>query len=154
MPPEKTKKSIAPKPTQRILDEAPLFAGLDGFVIQQHEKVVADTHKKTIKEKQKKKPATKKPTKTVKAEGSKSPSIPIPARVTKPQKPTAIDADAILLSIREMCTLLKISRATLVRMDNAGKIPGRMKLGGSVRFHRATVVAWLESMIAPANTPF
>jgi excisionase family DNA binding protein len=47
----------------------------------------------------------------------------------------------------EMCSLLKISRATLIRMDNSGKLPGRIKLGGSVRFHRETVETWLQSLI-------
>lgn len=49
----------------------------------------------------------------------------------------------LLLSVADMCELLGVSRATLVRMDSGGKIPGRMKLGGSVRYHRAVVENWL-----------
>jgi predicted DNA-binding transcriptional regulator AlpA len=34
-------------------------------------------------------------------------------------------------------------------MDKAGKLPGRIKLGGSVRFHRETIEAWLKNLIVP-----
>jgi excisionase family DNA binding protein len=51
-----------------------------------------------------------------------------------------------------MCTLLRISRATLVRLDKGGKVPGRIKLGGSVRFHRETVESWLKGLITPPAT--
>lgn len=139
------------KQRNRTMEEdAPLFAGLTGFVIQQQDKPVVQKPEKTVAKKvNRKKDVVKATTST-----SKNEAVSKPAKPSRQAKPSSIDADAILLSIREMCTLLKISRATLVRMDNAGKIPGRMKLGGSVRFHRATVVAWLESMISPADTPF
>ena len=136
------------KHTERsIMDEAPLFAGLEGCVIQQLEKPATVKPKKTAPPKEKQKNAKASPAETTPQPAPKSTKKP------REQKPTTLDSEAILLSIREMCLLLKISRATLVRMDNAGKIPGRMKLGGSVRFHRATVVAWLESMIS-APVPF
>lgn len=132
----------------RIMDEAPLFAGLDGFVVQQLEKQVDAQPKKEKSIRENKQPVKKVAKKSTK-------DVPPPHAASKQKvsrksapKPEKIDHDALLLSIREMCLLLKISRATLVRMDNAGKIPGRMKLGGSVRFHRATVVAWLEGMIS------
>lgn len=139
---------------QMLLDEAPLFAGLEGYVIQKHEKPQPEKPKKV-----KTVPAAKAEVK--KAVKSK-PKAPAPAaaapektaKKTAAARPAPLDPDAILLSIREMCHLLKISRATLVRMDNAGKIPGKMKLGGSIRFHRATIESWLEGMISHANTPF
>ena len=115
------------------MDDAPLFAGLDDFVIKRVETVKVAPPKK---EKKKSVPRTKPATA----------ALPRPKVQKKTEPP---DPDAILLSVAEMCRLLKISRATLVRMDNSGKLPGRIKLGGSVRFHRATVESWLQSLIAP-----
>lgn len=151
---ETNRKSSKNKANQRIMDEAPLFAGLDDFVIQHLEKPSPQTpltpkKVKAPREQKKKTPPSKKP---VRAEAAITPTPKLTRSPKLPQM-AACDSDAMLLSIRDICILLKISRATLVRMDNAGKIPGRMKLGGSVRFHRATVVAWLESMITPAAPP-
>ena len=96
---------------------------------------------KADKTKEKKKPAAKK-------SKPKAPEKTSPKRDPKPKKTQPLDPNAILLSVTEMCTLLKISRATLVRMDKSGKLPGRIKMGGSVRFHRETVETWLQSLIA------
>jgi excisionase family DNA binding protein len=123
---------MSQKNNRTIMDDAPLFAGLDDFVIRRVEAVKTAPPEK---EKKKSAPRTTKP-----AEAAVTPKI---QKKTEPPDP-----DAILLSVAEMCRLLKISRATLVRMDNTGKLPGRIKLGGSVRFHRATVEAWLQSLIA------
>lgn len=126
------------------MEDAPLFAGLDDYI--QVKSVKKDETAKAVKTKEKKKIVTEKPQKTA-------------IEKTKPKKTQAVkkvqplEPDAILLSVAEMCKLLKISRATLVRMDNAGKLPGRMKLGGSVRFHRQTVETWLQSLIPPAPSP-
>ena len=125
--------------TDNIMNEAPLFAGLDGFVLQHGVKTEPENFQ--VKQpREKKKTVTRKP-KVVKAD--KKPLQP----TQKKQKPTKLDPDAVLLSVAEMCTLLKISRATLIRMDKAGKLPGKIKLGGSIRFHRETVEAWLQSLI-------
>jgi excisionase family DNA binding protein len=146
----KADTNVTKQKKRTVEDDAPLFAGLAGFVIQQQEKPAVEKPRKAVVKKVSRKNDVVKAITTT----SKKEVVSKPVKTSRQAKPSGIDADAILLSIREMCTLLKISRATLVRMDNAGKIPGRMKLGGSVRFHRATVVAWLESMISPANTPF
>jgi excisionase family DNA binding protein len=127
-----------------IMEDAPLFAGLDDFVLKQSERKRAAIPQ-AGKEK-KKKTTEKKPAKQAKAAGSKSQ----PAR--KVPKTVSIDPDAVLLSVAETCALLKISRATLIRMDNAGKLPGRIKLGGSVRFHHETIVTWLQSLITHPTT--
>lgn len=129
---------MSQKKDRSIMDDAPLFAGLDDFVIKRVEAVKAAPPKK-----EKKKSAPR----TIKAAAA---ALPRP-KVQKKTGPP--DPDAILLSVAEMCRLLKISRATLVRMDNSGKLPGRIKLGGSVRFHRATVESWLHSLIAPPPGP-
>ncbi len=142
---------------QLLLDEAPLFAGLEGYVIQKHDKPQPNKPVKTKVPKEKKSVGKKVEKVSSKAASQTASNATTPkksARKTVSPRPAPLDPDAILLSIREICHLLKISRATLVRMDNAGKVPGKMKLGGSIRFHRATVESWLESMITHTDTPF
>src|SRR5512133_3598939 len=123
-----------------IMDDAPLFAGLDDFVLNQSVKM-EEKGIQTSPPKEKNKTATRK---TKQAAAIESPSQP----VTKKPKTAAVESGAVLLSVTEICALLKISRATLIRMDKAGKLPGRIKLGGSVRFHRETIDAWLQSLIS------
>jgi len=138
-------KKIDKASLKKVKEEVPLFAGLDDFILDQairkKEEAAADKAKAKEKDQEKKKSAAlraKRP--------AVEPKVKQPPKVKKTQP---LDPDAILLSVTEMCTLLKISRATLVRMDNAGKLPGRIKLGGSVRFHRQTVETWLQSLMAP-----
>ncbi len=45
----------------------------------------------------------------------------------------------LLMTIPEVCDYLAISRATLYRLD----LPGRLKIGGQVRFHRPTIEHWV-----------
>ena len=147
--PEKTTKSAAKNvgkaDINNIMEDAPLFAGLDDYNLSQAMRKEAETTK-ADKAKEKKKPAAKK-------SKPKAPEKSAPKRAPKPKKSQPLDPNAILLSVTEMCTLLKISRATLVRMDKSGKLPGRIKMGGSVRFHRETVETWLQSLIATHPTP-
>jgi len=49
-----------------------------------------------------------------------------------------------LLTVPETCTLLKISRRTLERSN----IPGKLKIGHLVRYHRQTIAQWLHDKIA------
>jgi excisionase family DNA binding protein len=120
-----------------VMDDAPLFAGLDDFVLIQAEKKKAERPKKAAPPKEK----------TPAAQTQPAAAKPPPPKQPKQRKPRQSDPNSLLLSVAEMCALLRISRATLIRMDNAGKIPGKIKLGGSVRFHRETVEAWLKSQI-------
>ncbi len=63
--------------------------------------------------------------------------------------PQATPITAILLTVNQVCDLLGgISRSTLIRMEKTGKIPGRVKLGGSVRYHRPTVEEWCKTLIS------
>lgn len=139
------------KPKQvSLFEETPLFAELEGYTQPRKEnktRVPAKGEKTKTK-----KTTTVQDTKSNKPKQSVKQKQQPAKRVVSPTV-EKIEEDAILLSVREMCHLLKISRATLVRMDTAGKIPGRMKLGGSVRFHRATVERWLESLIATHPVP-
>lgn len=76
------------------------------------------------------------------------PAAPVP----DPPKPSPVEpvlsAPAILLSVSQVCDLLGgISRSTLVRMEKTGKIPGRVQLGGSVRYHREIIEEWVRSLV-------
>lgn len=76
------------------------------------------------------------------------PTAPVP----DPPKPVQVEpaplASAILLTVNQVCELLGgISRSTLVRMEKTGKIPGRVQLGGSVRYHREVIEKWTRSLV-------
>lgn len=119
------------------MDDAPLFAGLDDFAMFQTGRKKKDPP--TVEEKATPHQAPQAPPKE---------SMPQQKR-PRSQKAQSAAPNSLLLSVAEMCTLLNISRATLVRMDKSGKLPGRIKLGGSVRFHRETVETWLKNLINP-----
>lgn len=138
-------RKISKREINNIMNEAPLFAGLDDYILKQAERKKAETPK-ADRVKIKKKTEPKKTTQT-------APGQPKSQSAPKVAKAQPLDPNAILLSVTEMCRLLKISRATLVRMDKSGKLPGRVKLGGSVRFHRETVETWLQSLIASPTSP-
>lgn len=135
-----TAKKIDKAGINKIMDENPLFAGLDDYILSQVMRKKEETST-TAKTKEKKKIATQKTKPT-------TPGQTKTQRPPKTPKPQPLDPNAILLSVTETCKLLKISRATLVRMDKSGKLPGRIKLGGSVRFHRETLESWLQSLIS------
>ena len=56
---------------------------------------------------------------------------------------TAAASDRLLMTIPEVCDYLAISRATLYRLD----LPGRIKVGGQVRFHRPSIDRWILEQI-------
>lgn len=57
----------------------------------------------------------------------------------------------LLITQRDLCGLLNVSRSTLVRMGDSA-IPGRVMVGGSIRYHKATVEAWLLSKVEAVQT--
>ena len=132
-----TQKTSGKAATPTLMDDAPLFAGLDSFVLIQAKNKRAEPPSKV----------REKPAPRQKRAATAEPSAPSPQKA--PKAPPQPGPNTILLSVAEMCSLLRISRATLIRMDKAGKLPGRIKLGGSVRFHRETVEAWLKELITP-----
>jgi len=52
---------------------------------------------------------------------------------------------ALLLTLPQVCHLLNLSRSTLDRMAKDNLIPGRLKIGGQIRYHRPTLDTWLLS---------
>jgi excisionase family DNA binding protein len=63
------------------------------------------------------------------ARATKAPEVEIPSQVT--------------ISFHEARAIIGVSRNTLYRLLHAKKIPGVRKLGGTWRFHRATLLRWL-----------
>lgn len=67
--------------------------------------------------------------------------------VTAPSKAIAAPAPSsppLLLSVAQLCTMLNVSRSTIVRMQQSGSLPGQIKLGRSVRYHREEIENWLR----------
>jgi excisionase family DNA binding protein len=50
---------------------------------------------------------------------------------------------ALLLTVADLCALLNVSRSTLLRLEKSGSLPGRIMLGGQVRYHREKIERWL-----------
>ena len=77
-----------------------------------------------------------------------SPSVPV-SGLPEPVRPEPVSvAPAILLTVSQVCDLLGgISRSTLNRMEKTGKIPGRVQLGGSVRYHRESIEVWIKTLV-------
>jgi excisionase family DNA binding protein len=55
--------------------------------------------------------------------------------------------DPLLLTIPAVCNLLSVSRSTLDRMAKTDVIPGRIKLGGQIRYHRPTLERFLLAQL-------
>lgn len=49
--------------------------------------------------------------------------------------------------VMELARMLDISRSTIDRMAAQGRIPGRMKAGGQVRFFKPVVDRWIEDQV-------
>jgi excisionase family DNA binding protein len=52
---------------------------------------------------------------------------------------------ALLLDAGTVARLLSVSRATVWRMRDAGKLPQPVRLGGAVRWRRADIDAWVRA---------
>lgn len=60
--------------------------------------------------------------------------------------------ERVLLRPAEAAAALGVSRSKLYAMAQAGQLAGVVRLGGSVRVHRATLEAWLTGEAAKAAT--
>lgn len=49
------------------------------------------------------------------------------------------------LTVRSLSKLLDMSEQTTYKLARDGVIPGRVKVGKSVRFNKAVVVEWLQN---------
>lgn len=65
-----------------------------------------------------------------------------PETETRQNGSTAIsEAGALVYTVPELAEALRVSRSTIDRL----KLPGRVRIGGQVRYLRSAIVAWLES---------
>jgi excisionase family DNA binding protein len=60
-----------------------------------------------------------------------------------PASGTVSPEEPLLLTISQVGALLNLSRSTLHRLAKDDQIPGRIKIGGQVRYHRSTLEHWL-----------
>ena len=69
-----------------------------------------------------------------------------PAKVEKVHRASKFPVSTViplLLTIADVCALLNVSRSTLLRLEKAGGLPGRIVLGGQVRYHREVIENFL-----------
>jgi predicted DNA-binding transcriptional regulator AlpA len=57
------------------------------------------------------------------------------------------DVAPLLLTVADVCSLLKFSRTALFRLEKSGDLPGKVKLGGQVRYHREIIEKWLLELV-------
>ena len=55
-----------------------------------------------------------------------------------------------MLTIEELASYLKLSKSTLYKLAQEGKVPGQ-KVEKYWRFHRAAVDAWLKQVAVPGK---
>jgi len=78
------------------------------------------------------------------------------APVAEPEKKQVVSASVIvplLLTVDELAALLNISRASVYRLESSGQLPGKMKLGAHVRYHRQVVEKWLLEKVSQSTNP-
>ncbi len=70
-----------------------------------------------------------------------------PLVVADPKPRRAAKQVSILLTVADLCQLLNLSRSSIARMERAGSLPGRVMVGGSVRYHRETIENWIRGKV-------
>ena len=51
---------------------------------------------------------------------------------------------SLYYNVIEVCELLSISRPTVDRLAKKGLLPGRVKIGAQVRYHKSTLHRWVN----------
>lgn len=59
---------------------------------------------------------------------------------------------AELLRVEDVCALLRITRHSVYRLADAGKMPWGLKLNGMRRWRRAELMDWLAAGCPPVRT--
>jgi excisionase family DNA binding protein len=70
--------------------------------------------------------------------------------VVSPDRESSVEP--ILLTVFDVCKMLNISRSTLLRLEKAGTLLGRIKLGGQVRYVRSEIDKWVMDKISSNDT--
>lgn len=50
-----------------------------------------------------------------------------------------------LMSVQDLALMMRVSTRTIWRLHSGGKLPQPIRIGGSVRWRRPDVVAWLQA---------
>lgn len=76
------------------------------------------------------------------------PASPIAENKKPAAKVPASTVDPLLLTVADVCALLNLSRSTLFRLEQKTPLPGRVKLGGQVRYHRGIIEKWILEQVS------
>ena len=60
------------------------------------------------------------------------------------------DERSEVLTVPELCRLLRMSKNTVYEGLKTGKIPGEIRVGRAVRVHRDTVLSWMAKAASDA----
>jgi predicted DNA-binding transcriptional regulator AlpA len=71
-------------------------------------------------------------------------ALELPATVPLP-RPPSVDGDALLYSGDELASALRLSRKTVTRLDQSGKLPRSLTIGGRKRWVRSEINAWVAA---------
>jgi predicted DNA-binding transcriptional regulator AlpA len=76
-----------------------------------------------------------------------SPEIAMTVSTERPTRDTGPDppGQSLLLSVRDLARLLGRSVPSLDRDDAAGRLPAPVRIGGSKKWRRAEIVAWVAA---------
>ncbi len=64
---------------------------------------------------------------------------------------SAANDNASMLDVAELCDLLRVNRKTVYDAIGRGEIPGVVRLGRVLRFHRPTIDRWMTGEKAAAK---
>ena len=53
--------------------------------------------------------------------------------------------DPLLLMVRDVAAMLRLSERTVWRRAAAGELPAPLRIGNSVRWRRDEIIAWVEA---------
>jgi predicted DNA-binding transcriptional regulator AlpA len=62
-----------------------------------------------------------------------------PTEQQKSHRSVRSDVLPLLLTLADVCAPLNVSRSTVLRLKKVGGLPGRVTVGGSVRYHRQVI---------------
>ncbi len=62
---------------------------------------------------------------------------------TKKTETSNIEEQSQVMTADEVAALFRVNRKTVYAAFKAGEIPGGRRIGGTIRFHRGSVLRWL-----------
>lgn len=59
--------------------------------------------------------------------------------------------DKRLIGVRNLCEMLDVARTTIYRLKDSGRLPQPLKLGGSVKWRKDEIDAWVDAGCPPVT---